>query len=335
MQAIILASGRGSRLVPLTNYQPKPLLPVANRPLLDYLLQAVDQVGCTHIFVTHGYAGDQIEQYLTTVRVKCPVSPVRASNWEKGPLASFLAVLPLLTSDAPVLLVPGDLYISAQNLALLTSATAEIALLYDPFSTRPGALVQLTASNQIQTLTSALTALPDHHPSLPALRASPAFFTQLLEEFQELPSTVFALLQHWLTKGSPLYGIPISDPSWFDVDTLVSLVRLNHYLLTTGWAPTPLPPGTYVPPDISMEGPIQSATLTLGQDSRIQGPVLVGARVRVDRDCVIRDGTTIGAEVTIHANSELARCIILPHSQVPPNTDIYDAVVDARGNILR
>ena len=39
--AVILAAGEGRRLTPLTNRRPKPMIPVANRPLLEYVVEAI------------------------------------------------------------------------------------------------------------------------------------------------------------------------------------------------------------------------------------------------------------------------------------------------------
>lgn len=334
MQAIILASGRGSRFGPLTLRHPKPLLPVANRPLLDYLLSAATKAGFTEIFVTIGHAGDQVQSYLDQHANSYPVIPVPAPNWEQGPLASLQPVLPRLSPNVPCVLLPADLYISTSHLRLLTTSSLEVALLYDPLTTRPGTLLQLNASNHVQTLTRSPTPLPAHHPSLPALRTTPRFFKQTLTTGQNLPLTVYDLLQRWLAQGQLLHGIPITDGLWCDVDTVAHLIALNYMFLTTRWPSPPFPPGTYLQSHTSLKGPLQSAALILGHNTSLEGPVLVGTGVMIGDDCVIREGTCLGASTTILPNSTLARCITFPHSQVPPNTDLTAAVIDEQGNVF-
>jgi mannose-1-phosphate guanylyltransferase/phosphomannomutase len=49
MKALILAAGRGLRLRPLTDHCPKPLLPVLNRPCVEYVLERVARAGITHV----------------------------------------------------------------------------------------------------------------------------------------------------------------------------------------------------------------------------------------------------------------------------------------------
>lgn len=68
MEAIILAGGLGTRLGALTKDTPKPLLPVAGRPFLEYLLAALDGAGCARGVLSIGHLGHLIsaefgEQY--------------------------------------------------------------------------------------------------------------------------------------------------------------------------------------------------------------------------------------------------------------------------------
>src|SRR4051812_44488144 len=63
MDAILLAAGLGTRLRPHTLTTPKPLLPVQNRPLLDWTIAALPSCVDRLLVVTH-YLADQIEAYL-------------------------------------------------------------------------------------------------------------------------------------------------------------------------------------------------------------------------------------------------------------------------------
>jgi mannose-1-phosphate guanylyltransferase len=63
-QAIVLAGGRGTRLKPLTNNRPKPLLPVLGRPCIEYILSALVDAGIGQIFVACGYRADDLSDAL-------------------------------------------------------------------------------------------------------------------------------------------------------------------------------------------------------------------------------------------------------------------------------
>ncbi|MEM2979112.1 MAG: NDP-sugar synthase [Methanomassiliicoccales archaeon] len=59
-QAVILAGGEGQRLRPLTNTRPKPLLPVLDRPCLEYVIESLARAGITDIFLTCSYRSSDI-----------------------------------------------------------------------------------------------------------------------------------------------------------------------------------------------------------------------------------------------------------------------------------
>lgn len=64
MQALILAGGKGTRLRPLTVYTPKPIVPILNRPLLQYQLEILSRAGIDDITLSLSYQPDKIEDIL-------------------------------------------------------------------------------------------------------------------------------------------------------------------------------------------------------------------------------------------------------------------------------
>ena len=64
MQAVILAAGEGQRVRPLTRGRPKALIPVANRPIIEYVINAVVKNGIRDIIVVVGYRKEQVIRYL-------------------------------------------------------------------------------------------------------------------------------------------------------------------------------------------------------------------------------------------------------------------------------
>lgn len=63
LRALVLAAGHGTRLRPLTDELPKPLLPVAGRPVLDYTLDALLAVGCEAAALNLHHLGDRIRAH--------------------------------------------------------------------------------------------------------------------------------------------------------------------------------------------------------------------------------------------------------------------------------
>ncbi len=64
MKALILAAGYGNRLRPHTDHTPKPLFPIAGRPLLDIAIEQLQKAGCRSVLVNTHHLHDRIEAYL-------------------------------------------------------------------------------------------------------------------------------------------------------------------------------------------------------------------------------------------------------------------------------
>lgn len=64
MKAMILAAGRGQRLMPLTARTPKPLVPVAGRPMIEWHLQKLARAGFTEVVINLSWLGARIRDHL-------------------------------------------------------------------------------------------------------------------------------------------------------------------------------------------------------------------------------------------------------------------------------
>ena len=74
MKAIVLAAGYGTRLVPLSHYLPKPLIPVLGKPLLWHILTRLKQCGITDAGVNMHHHADMVQEFLKTQNPGIPVS---------------------------------------------------------------------------------------------------------------------------------------------------------------------------------------------------------------------------------------------------------------------
>lgn len=109
MRAMILAAGKGERMRPLTLHTPKPLVPAAGKPLIEYHLEALARAGITEVVINHAWLGQQIEDHLgdgSRFGLKIRYSP-EGEPLETG--GGIFKALPLL-GDAPFLLVNGDIW---------------------------------------------------------------------------------------------------------------------------------------------------------------------------------------------------------------------------------
>jgi dTDP-glucose pyrophosphorylase len=89
VDAIIMAGGKGKRLLPLTADTPKPLLKVGEKPIIEHNIDRLSLFGVNNIWISINYLGDKIEQYLGNGLSKnINISYVR----EKTPLGTIGAV---------------------------------------------------------------------------------------------------------------------------------------------------------------------------------------------------------------------------------------------------
>lgn len=107
IRALVLAAGLGTRLRPLTDHTPKPLLPVRGVPILGHTLAQLAALGCEAAAVNLHHLGDQIRQRFGDSHAGMPLT------WSEEPelLGTLGALHPLKEFFAPadlILLVNGD-----------------------------------------------------------------------------------------------------------------------------------------------------------------------------------------------------------------------------------
>ena len=162
-QAVILAGGQGTRLGPLTRQIPKPMLPVAGRPFLDYLIWNLSRHGVDEIVLSCGYLGEQIVDYY------------RGKRWGKSSIRCLIEPEPLGTGGAlrfllPVLethffLLNGDSLfdINYGDLALLPSMDSAIMALRHVSNASRYGRVEINAAGEV---THFLEKSPQPYPGL-------------------------------------------------------------------------------------------------------------------------------------------------------------------------
>jgi MurNAc alpha-1-phosphate uridylyltransferase len=131
---MIMAAGRGERLRPLTDTLPKPLAPVAGKPLIVYHLEALAKAGVREVVINLSWLGDRIKAALGDGHD----FGVRIHYSEEGPVpletaGGIFKALPLLGPE-PFLVVNGDVWteIDFSRLVLEDAADAFIVLVPNP-----------------------------------------------------------------------------------------------------------------------------------------------------------------------------------------------------------
>ena len=107
--AMLLAAGHGTRMRPLTEATPKPLLPLGGRPLIDHALERLAQAGVATVVVNAHWRAERVEAHLAARSARQPHTILRreAALLETG--GGVKAALDLL-GPAPFFVVNGDAF---------------------------------------------------------------------------------------------------------------------------------------------------------------------------------------------------------------------------------
>ncbi len=127
MKAMILAAGLGTRMRPLTDNCPKPLLAVAGKPLIVHHIEKLVALGIKQIIINHAYLGHMIEEALGDgSQFGCHIQySAEQEVLETG--GGIYNALPLLTAnenpEQPFLLVNGDVWLDWGRIKLPSEIT--------------------------------------------------------------------------------------------------------------------------------------------------------------------------------------------------------------------
>ncbi|ATG78710.1 nucleotidyltransferase family protein [Pseudoalteromonas sp. B131b] len=135
MKALILAAGRGQRMMPLTQNMPKPMLKVAEKPLIEHHINNLKAAGITDIVINLAWQGDKIKDYFNDGS-QFGVNILYSQEVEGGleTAGGIIQALPLLGES--FIVVNGDVYtdydVSALMQLHLQAGEAHIVLIQNP-----------------------------------------------------------------------------------------------------------------------------------------------------------------------------------------------------------
>jgi mannose-1-phosphate guanylyltransferase len=297
MQALVLAGGEGTRLRPLTLTTPKPVMPLAGRPFLSFMLDWLARHGIDEALISLGYRADDVERVLGDdhrgMRLRYVVEDEPLGT--AGPLR--LAADEGLLSGR-VLVLNGDCLTDLDLTAMLrrheeTHATGTIAL----------AAVEDTASYGVvpTDASGAVEAFLEKQPGpAPTNRINAGTYilepavVEMIEAGRavSIEREIFPRLV-----GHGLHGFPFDD-YWIDIGTPERYLEATYDLLA-GRVESDLPPRDETD-SLIYEGCITSGArigpltvvgrhCSVGHGSTVERAVLHD-NVMVGPDCVIREG---------------------------------------------
>lgn len=228
MKAMILAAGKGERMLPLTLKCPKPLLNAAGKSLLEHWLQRLEAAGVTEIIINTAYLGEQIEAFalarkgLATLTISREVEPLETGG-------AIHQALPLL-GDAPFLLVNGDVFCDVDLATVMTRAEVESAgayfVLVDNPKHNPSGDFVLTAEGCVHDK----KALVIQRGKVLTFSGISVMSPEMIRQYPECRHT-FALREvfNWALARQKIRG-EYHPGYWLDVGTPARLKQLNDHL---------------------------------------------------------------------------------------------------------
>jgi len=117
LHAVVMAGGYGTRLLPLTEEIPKPMLPVGNRPLMEHIIEQLQQTGIQRVNITTHYLGDKIKDHFGDGEdFGVDIEYVN----ENKPLGTAGALGLMQEPDKPLLVINGDILTRVDYRAMLS-----------------------------------------------------------------------------------------------------------------------------------------------------------------------------------------------------------------------
>ncbi len=211
LTAVVMAGGSGTRLRPLTDDRPKPMLPMGDRPLLEHIVDRLRMAGIRRLNITRHYKGNVIEDHFGDGR-DFGVD-IRYVD-EKKPLGTAGALSLMEASDEPLLVINGDIVTNVDLRAMLDfhgehRADMTVAVRQQEF-TIPYGVVEMDGVE----LVGILEKPTDRHMINAGIYLLSAGVSRQVPAGQHYDMT--DLIQDLISKGLTVIGFPIQE-YWIDI----------------------------------------------------------------------------------------------------------------------
>jgi glucose-1-phosphate thymidylyltransferase len=312
---IVIAAGEGRRLRPLTRYRPKPLLPAAGRPLLEYVLDALVEAGVTDLHLVVGYRRDRVQEHFGSSYRGVDL----AYHVQDRQLGSGHALLQAReAADSAFLAVNGDQIVDpamvrtvreahGDAIATLGAIASERAPEYGVVELdddRVTHMVERPADGTGGLLNAGVYAfMPD---VFRAIEETPG------EEGERgLPDTLARLVE----AGERVRGVRLSG-TWIDATYPWDLLDVAAELLAAGRVDEPArETGVYVAEDARVH-----------EEATLRPPVVVGTDAVVGPTAVVGPDVALGRGVHVRAGAVVESSVLDVDTRVGHNATVRDCV---------
>src|ERR1039458_2748213 len=325
MKAVIMAGGEGTRLRPLTSNQPKPMLPMANIPMMEHVVNLLRQHGFEDIVVTVAFMANAVRTYFgdgSEFGVRMVYAP------EETPLGTAGSVLNAREElNERFLVISGDVLTDIdlgavvafheEREALATLALHSVAnpLEFGIVITREDGSIERFLEKPTwgqvfsDTINTGIYVLePEIFDFIPAEGAS------------DFSGDVFPAV---LAAGRPIFGFG-SEGYWEDVGTTEAYLKAHNDVLdrkvVVEMDGFPLRPGVWL-----------GKGSTLDPSAQVEGPALIGDNCSIGPGAVIGQYTTLGDNVRVADAAEVRHSMIGDNCYIGAGARVEGAAVGGAG----
>lgn len=303
MKGMILAAGLGTRLRPLTWSTPKPMVPLCNRPLIAWAVEAYLAAGVGEILVNLHHLPEPIERFLANDYAGIATFAFSHESRILGTGGALKRIRPLVEDADELFVVNGDTlqfprYGALRDARRAYDALAALTLRPAPADDR---------FTPVWTDGGHVTGFGSGHGTALMFAGSHCVARRLFDRFpaDDVFGIVDRVYQPLLAEGQPLAAV-VDEGLWFDVGTAARYLAAGEALLAAivGGA-VAVPRGSRLAGDaLTGEGAIVSGTLrssSAAHGARVEGTVsrsilwercVVGTGVRLER-CLVADGVEL------------------------------------------
>jgi len=321
MKAIVLAGGEGQRLRPLTQSRPKPLLPVAGRPCVDFVLRSLVNSGVREIVITTAYMSDRLIRaiaeglgYDASILYSFEGTPAGTAGSVKR-VANFI--------DDTFVVAMGDVLVDLDLRPLIDfhrrhKSIATIALTEVDDPTEYG-IAALGKDGRIERFKE--KPRPEEAFSNLVNAGIYVLEPEVLDLIPESTKFDFSkdVFPKVLAKGLALHGMKI-DGVWVDIGRPSDLIRASLEVIRREGREEHLPGREPFGPALVGKG------LTLEPGVRLSGPLYLGSNVRIGKGSVV-EGACLYDEVVVEDGATIRESVVLGRTHVGKDSVILDSVL--------
>jgi bifunctional UDP-N-acetylglucosamine pyrophosphorylase/glucosamine-1-phosphate N-acetyltransferase len=323
MQAVILAAGKGTRMRPLTDGTPKPMLPVAGKPILAHTAEAAVDAGADELVLVVGYEAAAVERYFGAEFRGVPVTYTRQPD-QRGTADAVRAARPHLSGNFAVL--NGDnLYDPAGIEALFEHSQAVGAFRAE----EPSNYGVLRADGG---RASGIVEKPSNPPGNLA-NAGAYVFPAAATEWLDVPESergereLTDVLGHVMSE----YDVPVVEfDRWLDVGRPWELLEANEMLLPEL--------ETSLEGDVSEDAHVEGTAVveseaTIKPGVVVEGNAVIKSGATVGPNALVRGSTVLGPDVSIGHGVEIKNSLVREGTSVGHLSYVGDSVLGRGVNV--